>query len=95
MKILYFAWLRTKIGTGTEEVALPDGVADVAGLLDWLQGRGDGYADLSHVTAAAKEIAAALTGYTVVVTKSTVPVGTGSEVARQRFSAYCWIASLV
>ncbi|MCZ6765197.1 MAG: molybdopterin synthase sulfur carrier subunit, partial [Alphaproteobacteria bacterium] len=34
MKILYFAWLRTKIGTGAEEVALPDGVADVAGLLD-------------------------------------------------------------
>src|SRR5262249_53316103 len=44
--------------------------------------RGDGHADLSYVYAAAKEIAAALTGYTVVVTKSTVPVGTGREVAR-------------
>src|SRR5215467_6380775 len=44
--------------------------------------RGDGYADLSHVYAAAREIAAALSGYTVVITKSTVPVGTGDEVER-------------
>jgi UDPglucose 6-dehydrogenase len=44
--------------------------------------RGDGYADLSYVYQAAREIAGALTGYTVVVTKSTVPVGTGDEVER-------------
>src|SRR5919107_3318301 len=44
--------------------------------------RGDGYADLSHVYQAAREIAAAMSGYTVVVTKSTVPVGTGDEVER-------------
>jgi UDPglucose 6-dehydrogenase len=44
--------------------------------------RGDGHADLSYVYAAAGEIAEALTQYTVVVTKSTVPVGTGREVAR-------------
>jgi UDPglucose 6-dehydrogenase len=44
--------------------------------------RGDGHADLSYVYAAAREIAQALTGYAVVVTKSTVPVGTGREVAR-------------
>ena len=44
--------------------------------------RGDGHADLSYVYAAAREIAAALSGYTVVVTKSTVPVGTGREVER-------------
>jgi UDPglucose 6-dehydrogenase len=43
--------------------------------------RGDGHADLSYVFAAAEEIGRALTGYTVVVTKSTVPVGTGREVA--------------
>jgi UDPglucose 6-dehydrogenase len=42
--------------------------------------RGDGHADLSFVYQAAKEIAANLDGYTVVVTKSTVPVGTGKEV---------------
>lgn len=44
--------------------------------------RGDGHADLSYVYAAANEIAEALTGYTVIVTKSTVPVGTGDEVER-------------
>ena len=42
--------------------------------------RGDGYADLSYVEAAAKDIAQALDGYTVVVTKSTVPVGTSRKV---------------
>jgi UDPglucose 6-dehydrogenase len=44
--------------------------------------RGDGHADLSYVYQAAREIAAALNGYTVIVTKSTVPVGTGDEVER-------------
>jgi threonine dehydrogenase-like Zn-dependent dehydrogenase len=44
--------------------------------------RGDGHADLSYVYQAARDIAAAMDGYTVVVTKSTVPVGTGDEVER-------------
>jgi UDPglucose 6-dehydrogenase len=44
--------------------------------------RGDGHADLSYVYAAAREIAEHITGFTVVVTKSTVPVGTGDEVER-------------
>ena len=44
--------------------------------------RGDGHADLSFVYSAAREIAAALNGFTVVVTKSTVPVGAGDEVER-------------
>src|SRR3546814_6189102 len=44
--------------------------------------RGDGEADLSYVHAAAAEIAGAIKRYTVVVTKSTVPVGTGREVER-------------
>ncbi|MEE2566489.1 UDP-glucose dehydrogenase family protein [Hyphobacterium marinum] len=42
--------------------------------------RGDGHADLTYVYTAAEEIAAAMDGYTVVVNKSTVPVGTGDEV---------------
>ena len=42
--------------------------------------RGDGHADLSFVFAAAKEIASSLNGYTLIVTKSTVPVGTGRQV---------------
>jgi UDPglucose 6-dehydrogenase len=44
--------------------------------------RGDGHADLSYVFEAAREIASALNGFTVVITKSTVPVGTGDEVER-------------
>jgi UDPglucose 6-dehydrogenase len=44
--------------------------------------RGDGYADLSYVYQAAREIAQALQNYAVIVTKSTVPVGTGREVER-------------
>jgi UDPglucose 6-dehydrogenase len=42
--------------------------------------RGDGHADLTYVYAAAEEIATLIDGFTVVVTKSTVPVGTGDEV---------------
>ncbi|WP_426439092.1 UDP-glucose dehydrogenase family protein [Bradyrhizobium genosp. P] len=42
--------------------------------------RGDGHADLTYVYGATREIAAALKGFTVIVTKSTVPVGTGDEV---------------
>lgn len=44
--------------------------------------RGDGHADLSYVYAAAEEIAALIEGYTVIVTKSTVPVGTGDEIEK-------------
>jgi len=44
--------------------------------------RGDGHADLSYIHAAARDIARAMNGFTVVVTKSTVPVGTGDEVER-------------
>ena len=44
--------------------------------------RGDGHADLTYVFDAAREIAAAIDGFTVVITKSTVPVGTGDEVER-------------
>ncbi len=43
--------------------------------------RGDGHADVSYVNAAAEQVARALTGYAVVVTKSTVPVGTGRSIA--------------
>ncbi|MDO8899832.1 MAG: UDP-glucose/GDP-mannose dehydrogenase family protein [Phenylobacterium sp.] len=44
--------------------------------------RGDGHADLSYVYAAAEEIAGLMDGFTVVVTKSTVPVGTGDEIEK-------------
>ena len=49
--------------------------------------RGDGHADLSYVFAAAAEIGAALTGYAVIVTKSTVPVGTNRKIAEHAAAA--------
>jgi molybdopterin synthase sulfur carrier subunit len=45
VKLLYFAWLRARIGQAEEELALPAEVRDVAGLLVWLRGRGGGYAE--------------------------------------------------
>ena len=45
MTLLYFAWVRERIGRDTEEIALPADVQTVAALLDWLKGRGGGYAD--------------------------------------------------
>ena len=45
MKILYFAWLRARIGCAEEELTLPQEIRDVAGLLVWLQARGPRYAD--------------------------------------------------
>jgi molybdopterin converting factor subunit 1 len=45
VKLLYFAWLRQKTGVGEEEVSPPAGIATVGDLLDWLAGRGPGYAE--------------------------------------------------
>ncbi|MDE0781288.1 MAG: molybdopterin converting factor subunit 1 [Alphaproteobacteria bacterium] len=44
MKILYFAWMRQRIGASSEDIDLPDSVNTVDGLVDWLISRGDGYA---------------------------------------------------
>ena len=59
MKLLYFAWLRARIGRAEEDLPLPAGVRDVAGLLDWLRGRGGAYAealrDLSVVRVAVNQ----------------------------------------
>ena len=44
MKLLYFAWLRNRIGVAEEVVDPPPEVRDVASLLGWLRGRGPGYA---------------------------------------------------
>jgi UDPglucose 6-dehydrogenase len=77
----------SNIGAGrlafATDLAAPVGNADAVFIaVGTPSRRGDGHADLSYVYAAAREIAAALSGFTVVVTKSTVPVGTGDEVER-------------
>ena len=59
MRLLYCAWLRAKIGTAEEELALPSEVHDIKSLLRWLKSRGPGYAealkDLSTVRVAVNQ----------------------------------------
>ena len=59
MTLLYFAWVRERIGRDSEEVALPADVQTVAALLDWLRSRGGGYAqaleDLSVIRVAVNQ----------------------------------------
>ena len=59
MKILYFAWLRERAGIAEEDVAPPPTVADVAGLVEWLRGRGgrpaEALADMSAVRIAVNQ----------------------------------------
>ncbi|HUB98176.1 MAG TPA: molybdopterin converting factor subunit 1 [Stellaceae bacterium] len=45
MRLLYFAWIRTRIGTAEETIEPPPGVHTVAALIDWLKTRGPGFAD--------------------------------------------------
>ena len=79
--------LRSNVSAGrlafTTELAEPVRAADVVFIaVGTPSRRGDGHADLSYVYDAAREIATALDGFTVIITKSTVPVGTGDEVER-------------
>lgn len=59
MTLLYFAWVRERIGRDSEEIALPADVRTVAALLDWLRSRGGGYAqaleDLSVIRVAVNQ----------------------------------------
>ncbi len=49
MKLVYFAWLRERVGVGEEEVELPATVATVSDLFDWLNSRGENYQEaLKH-----------------------------------------------
>ena len=75
MKLLYFAWIRTKTGIAEEEITPPDSVTTVGELLDWLKDRGPGYAaalaDLGVVRVAVNQNYA----------DHTAPVGPNDEVA--------------
>ena len=74
-----------KAGRLTFTTSLADGIKDAAAIFIAVgtpSRRGDGHADLSFVYAVAKEVGENLAGDAVVVTKSTVPVGTGDEVER-------------
>ena len=70
-----------RLSFSTDTTAAVDGADVVFIAVGTPTRRGDGHADLTYVMAAAEDVARALTGYAVVVTKSTVPVGTNQRVA--------------
>jgi molybdopterin synthase sulfur carrier subunit len=75
MKLLYFAWLRQRTGRAEEEIGRPDGVSDVAGLLDWLKARdpatAEAFGDLAAIRVAVNQEFAGLDA----------PIADGDEVA--------------
>ncbi|MBE9603386.1 molybdopterin converting factor subunit 1 [Acetobacteraceae bacterium H6797] len=73
--ILYFAWVRQKIGKGMERLALPEGVSDVGGLVSWLSAQGPGHA---AAFANPKLVRAAVNQDFVTATH---PVAPGDEIA--------------
>lgn len=75
MKLVYFAWVRERIGKADEEVALPASVSTVADLIAWLSGRGEEYA---HAFENAKVIRAAIDKRHV---KPDTPVAGAREIA--------------
>jgi UDPglucose 6-dehydrogenase len=71
-----------RLSFGNDVAAAVDGAEAVFIAVGTPTRRGDGHADLTYVYAAAEQVARALSAYTVVVTKSTVPVGTGKRIAQ-------------
>jgi molybdopterin synthase sulfur carrier subunit len=75
MKIFYFAYLREKAGVGEEEVSPPENVTDVRSLMEWVKGRGGGFAEAMADTSIVR----------VAVNQEYVqldaPVKTGDEIA--------------
>ncbi len=75
MKILWFAWLRTRVGTAEENIAKPPEVADVGQLLDWLAARSPGHA------AALEKRAVVRVAVNQEYVKLDHPVADGDEIA--------------
>jgi len=75
MKILYFAWLRTRVGAAEEDVTLPESVRDVGGLLAWLKTRSPGHAE------ALKDLKVVRVAVNQTYVKLDHPVKDGDEIA--------------
>jgi molybdopterin synthase sulfur carrier subunit len=75
MRILYFAWLRARIGIAEERVEPPAEVGDVGALLRWLQGRGPGFAE------ALKDLSVVRVAVNQEYVPSSHPVRSGDEIA--------------
>jgi molybdopterin converting factor subunit 1 len=79
MKILYFAWLRERVGLGEEEVDPPAEVATVADLIAWLGGRGPGHASAFAPTADGRHLVRCAVNQEFA--RPETPVASGDEVA--------------
>jgi molybdopterin synthase sulfur carrier subunit len=75
VKILYFAWLRTRVGTAEEELTPPENVRDVRGLIEWLKTRSPGHAE------AFKDLAVVRVAVNQTYVKPDHPVKPGDEIA--------------
>ena len=75
MKVLYFAWMRERVGIAEEDVELPAGVTDVAGLVEWMKTRGGGFAN------AFTEMTVVRTAVNQVHVELSHPLENGDEVA--------------
>lgn len=75
MKVLYFAWLRARVGTASEEVTPPASVRDVAGLVAWLATRSPGHAE------ALKELSVVRVAVNQEYVKYDHPVAASDEIA--------------
>lgn len=75
MKVLYFAWLRQRIGRGDDDLDLPDGVGTVGDLVDWLRNAGPGYAQ------AFVELGAIRVAVNQEYVPFTHPIANGDEIA--------------
>lgn len=75
MKLLYFGWVRTRIGTAREDIDLPPGVADVRGLVYWLGERSPSHAE------ALKNVSTLRVAVNQELTTLDAPVSEGDEVA--------------
>ena len=75
MKLLYFAWLRERIGTAEEDMPIPPDVTTVKTLLEWLQSRGPRHAE------ALKDLSVVRVAVNQEYARPEDPVGDGDEVA--------------
>ncbi len=75
MKVLYFAWLRTRVGSAEENLTPPDSVKDVRGLLDWLKTRSPGHAE------ALKDLSVVRVAVNLTYVQPDHKVAAGDEVA--------------
>ena len=75
MQLLYFGWVRARIGIGSEQVDLPAGIGDVRALIGWLQGRGDNYQE------ALREVESIRVAVNQELSELDAPIAAGDEVA--------------